>query len=67
MAEPTRTIVMTGATRGIGRFAAIHLLRDAPDLHLALIVRSPDGRAVIDDLAAASGNRNVSTVTANLA
>ena len=66
MTGATRTIVMTGATRGFGRFAAVRMLRDAPDLHLIVIVRNPDTRAVVDDLAGASGNRNVSAVTANL-
>jgi NAD(P)-dependent dehydrogenase (short-subunit alcohol dehydrogenase family) len=37
------TIVMTGATRGIGRFAATHILREDPDAHLVLISRgTPD-------------------------
>lgn len=67
MTQATRTIVMTGATRGIGRFAAIRMLRDAPDLHLALVVRGRDNRAFLDGLTMASGNRNVSAVTADLA
>lgn len=37
------TIVMTGATRGIGRFAAARILRDDPEAHLVLISRgTPD-------------------------
>ena len=67
MTQATRTIVMTGATRGIGRFAAIDMLRDAPDLHLALIVRSSNDQAFLDGIASASGNPNVSAVTADLA
>lgn len=67
MTQATKTIVMTGASRGIGRFAAIHMLRDAPDLHLALVVRSSDNRAFLDGIATASGNHNVSAVTADLA
>ena len=67
MTQTIRTIIMTGATRGIGRFAAIDMLRDAPDLHLALIVRSSDNQAFVDEIASASGNPNVSAVTADLA
>lgn len=66
MTQATRTIVMTGASRGFGRFAAIDLLRGAPDLHLALIVRSRDCQAFLDEIASASGNTNVSAVTADL-
>ncbi len=64
MTTATRTIVMTGVTRGLGRFAAIQMLEDAPDLHLAVILRGDDGEAVTGDLYSASGNPNVSTVRA---
>ncbi len=67
MPRATRTIVMTGATRGIGRFAAIRMLREAPDLHLVVVARSSSTRSVVDDLVQASGNRNVSAVSADLA
>ncbi|TCP50754.1 short subunit dehydrogenase [Tamaricihabitans halophyticus] len=33
------TIVMTGASRGIGRIAAEHILRQSPDVHLVVVVR----------------------------
>ncbi|MBA2598970.1 MAG: SDR family NAD(P)-dependent oxidoreductase [Chloroflexia bacterium] len=66
MTQPTRTVLMTGATRGIGRAAAIHMLRDAPDLHLAVLARG-DGQRVVDDLTAASGNTSVSAVAGDLA
>ena len=67
MTQATRTIVMTGATRGIGRFAAIRMLRDAPDLHLVIVLRDRDHRTFLDGITTASGNRNVSAVTADLA
>jgi NAD(P)-dependent dehydrogenase (short-subunit alcohol dehydrogenase family) len=37
------TIVMTGATGGIGRFAAARILRDDPGAHLVLISRGTPG------------------------
>lgn len=37
------TIVMTGASRGIGRIAAEHILRRSPDSHLVVVVRDPTG------------------------
>jgi NAD(P)-dependent dehydrogenase (short-subunit alcohol dehydrogenase family) len=66
MISPTRTIVMTGATRGIGKVAASKLLHDAPDVHLVALAR-PGGGDVAEELRTASGNPNVSTVTADLA
>jgi NAD(P)-dependent dehydrogenase (short-subunit alcohol dehydrogenase family) len=63
---PARTIVMTGATRGLGRTAATKLLRDAPDTHLVVLARS-GGDAVAHELRAASGNPHVSAVAADLA
>jgi len=35
------TIVMTGASRGIGRVAAERILRESPDTHLVLVTRGP--------------------------
>ncbi|WP_255375322.1 SDR family NAD(P)-dependent oxidoreductase [Saccharomonospora sp. CUA-673] len=39
------TIVMTGASRGIGRVAAEHLLDRSPDAHLVVLVREPGAEA----------------------
>jgi NAD(P)-dependent dehydrogenase (short-subunit alcohol dehydrogenase family) len=62
---PTRTFVMTGATRGLGKVAAIELLRGSPDVHLAVVCRA-DGAAVAEELRRRSGNRNVSPTIADL-
>lgn len=40
MSKATHTIVMTGATRGFGRVAAVKLLRSDPTAHLAVIARA---------------------------
>ncbi len=56
---------MTGATRGLGKVAAIKLLQDAPDVHLVAIARA--GAAVADELREASGNPHVASVSADLA
>jgi NAD(P)-dependent dehydrogenase (short-subunit alcohol dehydrogenase family) len=63
---PTRTIAMTGATHGIGNVAATKLLQDAPDVHLVAVAR-PGAGDVAEALRQASGNPNVSMVTADLA
>lgn len=63
--SPTRTVVMTGASRGLGRRAAIDLLHDH-DVHLIALARSGTPE-VTADLREASGNPNVTTVTADLA
>ncbi|PUB28910.1 NAD(P)-dependent dehydrogenase (short-subunit alcohol dehydrogenase family) [Promicromonospora sp. AC04] len=44
------TIVMTGATRGIGRVAAERILRDDPEAHLVLITRGPSGERLAAEL-----------------
>jgi NAD(P)-dependent dehydrogenase (short-subunit alcohol dehydrogenase family) len=64
--EAVRTIVMTGATHGLGRAAAVKLLEDAPDVHLVVLARS-HGEDVAAELWEASGNPHVSSVTADLA
>lgn len=49
-----RTLIMTGATRGIGRAAAAELLRTEPDLHLVLLGREESGRAALAEFRAIS-------------
>lgn len=66
MSTAIRTLIMTGASSGIGAVAAADLLKDDADLHLVVLVRS-GGDAVVAQLQAASGNSNVSTVSADLA
>ncbi|WP_280419973.1 SDR family NAD(P)-dependent oxidoreductase [Nocardia carnea] len=44
------TVVMTGASRGIGRVAAERMLRADPDVHLAVIARDPAGAGTAADL-----------------
>ncbi len=55
-----QTIVMTGASRGIGRVAAERILAEEPDTHLVVLARGP-----VDDLAASG--RKVSVIGADLA
>lgn len=54
MTEPDRTIVMTGASRGIGRVAARRLVREGSRAHLVLLNRgdSPD---LVEELRAHGG------------
>lgn len=62
------TILVTGGTRGLGRGAALALLRADPRRHLILPVRNPAaGRAVAAQLATRSGNDNVHLVECDLA
>jgi NAD(P)-dependent dehydrogenase (short-subunit alcohol dehydrogenase family) len=65
IAAATRTIVMTGGTRGLGKVAATELLKRAPDLQLVLVARS-SGTTVAAELREASGNPHVSSVEADL-
>lgn len=65
MSTATRTIVMTGATRGFGRVAAVDLLRADPAVHLVVIARS-GGDDLVADLRRASGSQDVSAVAADL-
>ncbi|XVS60709.1 SDR family NAD(P)-dependent oxidoreductase [Actinosynnema sp. CA-299493] len=58
------TTLMTGASRGLGREAAEHLLRRHPDRRLLVFNRKPGLAA---ELTAVTGNRNVSEVVCDLA
>lgn len=58
------TIVMTGASSGIGRVAAGHMLGRSPDVHLVVVARGPSGARLAAELAA--GGRTVSHVSADL-
>lgn len=58
------TIVMTGASRGIGRVAAGHILRQAPDAHLLVVARGSSGAQLAEELRA--GGHTVSHVEADL-
>jgi NAD(P)-dependent dehydrogenase (short-subunit alcohol dehydrogenase family) len=58
------TIVMTGASRGIGRIAADHLLHQSPDVHLLLVARGSSGAQLAAELGA--GGHAVSYVSADL-
>jgi NAD(P)-dependent dehydrogenase (short-subunit alcohol dehydrogenase family) len=62
------TIVMTGATRGIGRAGAARILRDEPEAHLVVISRGTSGARRTAELAAdlADGTDRVSHVVADL-
>lgn len=51
------TIVMTGASRGIGRVAAERILRESPDTHLVVVTRDASGARLVSDLSNASGAR----------
>ncbi|QLH27182.1 SDR family NAD(P)-dependent oxidoreductase [Streptomyces sp. Rer75] len=58
------TIVMTGASRGIGRVAAEQILRRSPDAHLLVVARGSSGAQLAADLA--TGGHAVSYVPADL-
>lgn len=59
------TIVMTGASRGIGNHAAVQMLSQAPDLHLLVTTRG-SGEDLVAQLVRDSGNPHVSWVTCEL-
>jgi NAD(P)-dependent dehydrogenase (short-subunit alcohol dehydrogenase family) len=63
----SHTVLMTGASRGLGRSAAAALLRDRSDRHLLLTVRGHDGDRLAAELTAETGNPHVSTVKCELA
>ncbi|MGK3206615.1 SDR family NAD(P)-dependent oxidoreductase [Amycolatopsis sp. MEPSY49] len=58
-----KTVLMTGASRGLGRFAAEKILREQPDVHLVVTARGGD---LADDLARSTGNPNVTALTCDL-
>ncbi|MFI6861079.1 SDR family NAD(P)-dependent oxidoreductase [Streptomyces sp. NPDC050421] len=58
------TIVMTGASRGIGRVAAAHILRRSPDAHLLVVARGSSGAPLAAELR--EGGHTVSYVSADL-
>jgi NAD(P)-dependent dehydrogenase (short-subunit alcohol dehydrogenase family) len=64
MTTPTRTIVMTGATRGIGLEAGRESLRRSPDTHLVVLGRGSSAAEVLPGLREVS--RHVSTVGVDL-
>jgi NAD(P)-dependent dehydrogenase (short-subunit alcohol dehydrogenase family) len=43
LTKPNRTLVMTGGSDGIGRRAAVDLLRGNRDIHLVILVRGGRG------------------------
>ena len=59
------TIVMTGASRGIGNVAAVRMLAESPDLHLVVTTRGP-GEQLVAQLQRDSGNANVGWVDCEL-
>ncbi|HET6711881.1 SDR family NAD(P)-dependent oxidoreductase [Amycolatopsis sp.] len=67
MTEPAKTLLMTGASRGLGRAAAERLLRDRPDQLLLVLVRGAEaGHRLARHLAARTGNANVRAVPCDL-
>ncbi|MBT3155559.1 SDR family NAD(P)-dependent oxidoreductase [Streptomyces sp. CHD11] len=58
------TVVMTGASRGIGRIAAEHILRRSPHVHLVVVTRGSSGARLAAELSA--GGHTVSHVSADL-
>lgn len=58
------TIVMTGASRGIGRIAAERILRRSPDAHLLVVARGSSGAPLAAELR--EGGHTVSHVEADL-
>ena len=67
MTQPTKTLLMTGASRGIGRVAAERLLRDEKDQLVLVVVRGEEaGRRLTRELAGRTGNPNVRAVSCDL-
>lgn len=59
------TVVMTGASRGIGNVAAVRMLAESSDLHLLVTTRG-SGEQLVAQLQRDSGNTNVSWVDCEL-
>ncbi|MFI6856656.1 SDR family NAD(P)-dependent oxidoreductase [Streptomyces sp. NPDC050416] len=57
-------LAVAGASRGIGRVAAAHILRRSPDAHLLVVTRGTSGTQLATELAA--GGHAVSHVSADL-
>jgi NAD(P)-dependent dehydrogenase (short-subunit alcohol dehydrogenase family) len=60
----THTLLMTGASRGIGRLAAADILAGDPDVHLVVVARGDSGPTLARELA--QGKYSVSSVSADL-
>jgi NAD(P)-dependent dehydrogenase (short-subunit alcohol dehydrogenase family) len=58
------TLLMTGASRGLGRAAAEKILRERPDVHLVVTAR---GGELAAELAESTGNPNVTALACDLA
>lgn len=63
----TRTVVLTGGTRGIGRSAAEALLRQDAATHLVVPVRDQASTDLVADLSSAVGSGNVLALGCDLA
>ncbi|WIY06081.1 SDR family NAD(P)-dependent oxidoreductase [Amycolatopsis mongoliensis] len=59
-----KTLLMTGASRGLGRAAAEKILRERPGVHLVVTAR---GGALAGELARSTGNPNVTALACDLA
>ncbi|PHV68204.1 SDR family NAD(P)-dependent oxidoreductase [Williamsia muralis] len=58
------SLVFTGATRGIGRAAALRIASANPDVHLVLLARGSAGRELVDEVRRRGGT--ATAVTADL-
>jgi len=67
MPTATSTLLITGGSSGIGRKAAVCLLREHPDQHLLLLVRGGRADRIAAELAAEAGSDHVSAVPCDLA